>query len=61
MIDAPKRKKNCPANLGMIQDQSPPLSIEFNEYGKPVGVNSNTYASFIGVITREHVSICIEN
>lgn len=56
-----KEKKNCSANLGMIQDQSPPLSIEFNEYGKSVGVNSNKYASFVGVITREHVSTCIEN
>lgn len=43
MIDAPKDKRG-PTKLGMIQDCSPSLSIEFNDYGQPVGVNSYKYA-----------------
>lgn len=45
----------------MIQDRSPPLSIEFKECGQAIGVNSDKYASFIGVITREHVPVCMKN
>lgn len=59
--DKGTKKKRGPTKLGMIEDRSPPLSIEFNECGQAVGVNSDKYASFIGVITREHVPVCMKN
>ena len=59
--DKGTKKKRGPTKLGMIQDRSPPLSIEFNECGQAVGVNSDKYTSFIRVITREHVHVCMKN
>ena len=44
----------------MIRDHTP-LPVEFNERGQPVRVNSEKYATFDGVVARDHVPILIKD
>ncbi|KAK9130764.1 hypothetical protein Sjap_011251 [Stephania japonica] len=58
-----KEKKGIrgPTRLAMIAVNAPRLTLTFNDKGQEIGKSSNKFASYIGVIVREHVPVTIKD
>ena len=52
------KKKRGPTQAKMIPEKNyQKMELEFNEYGQVVGYNSDKFASIVGAMVREHVSV----